>query len=43
MNLLLEETSSQPLYFPSINKNNYEEFSKEYFKNLINIQINYLS
>ena len=29
---LLEEASSQPLYFPSINKNNYEEFSSEYFE-----------
>ena len=29
---LLEEASSQPLYFPSINKRNYEKFSKEYFE-----------
>jgi hypothetical protein len=29
---LLEEASAQPLYFPSINKNNYEDFSKEYFE-----------
>ena len=29
---LLKETSSQPLYFPSINKKNYENFSSEYFK-----------
>ena len=29
---LLEEASAQPLYFPSINKSNYEEFSKEYFE-----------
>ena len=29
---LLEEASSQPLYFPSINKKNYEEFSSEYFE-----------
>jgi len=29
---LLEEVSSQPLYFPSINKKNYEDFSLEYFK-----------
>ena len=29
---LLKETSSQPLYFPSINKKNYEDFSSEYFK-----------
>ena len=28
---LLNESSSQPLYFPSINKKNYEEFSKEYY------------
>jgi hypothetical protein len=30
---LLKETSSQPLYFPSINKKNYEDFSSEYFDN----------
>ena len=29
---LLKEASAQPLYFPSINKKNYEEFSKEYFQ-----------
>ena len=29
---LLEENSSQPLYFPSINKKNYEDFSTEYFQ-----------
>ena len=29
---LLDENSSQPLYFPSINKKNYENFSSEYFK-----------
>ena len=29
---LLGEASVQPLYFPSINKNNYQEFSEEYFK-----------
>tara|TARA_B100000787_G_scaffold40317_1_gene28621 strand:- start:233 stop:1384 length:1152 start_codon:yes stop_codon:yes gene_type:complete len=28
---LLGEASSQPLYFPSINKENYENFSLEYF------------
>ena len=28
---LLKEVSSQPLYFPSINKKNYEDFSLEYF------------
>ena len=29
---LLEETSSQPIYFPSINKKNYEDFSLVYFE-----------
>ena len=29
---LLEEVSAQPLYFPSINKANYENFSAEYFE-----------
>ena len=29
---LLEEASAQPLYFPSINKKNYEDFSVEYFE-----------
>jgi ABC-type branched-subunit amino acid transport system substrate-binding protein len=29
---LLKETSSQPLYFPSANKNNYDQFSDEYFE-----------
>ena len=29
---LLEEASSQPLYFPSINQSNYKDFSAEYFK-----------
>ncbi len=29
---LLKETSSQPLYFPSINKKNYENFTSEYFE-----------
>tara|TARA_B100000787_G_scaffold1603_1_gene1222 strand:- start:688 stop:1839 length:1152 start_codon:yes stop_codon:yes gene_type:complete len=29
---LLKETSSQPLYFPSINKENFENFSLEYFE-----------
>ena len=29
---LLAEASAQPLYFPSINKKNYEDFSKEYFE-----------
>jgi len=30
---LLKEKSSQPLYFPSVNFNNYKNFSKEYFSN----------
>jgi hypothetical protein len=29
---ILKETSSQPLYFPSANKDNYDEFSNEYFE-----------
>jgi len=29
---LLKETSSQPLYFPSANKNNYDDFSSKYFE-----------
>jgi len=29
---LLSETSSQPLYFPSANKNNYDNFSSKYFE-----------
>ena len=29
---LLKETSSQPLYFPSVNKNNYDKFSSEYYE-----------
>ena len=29
---LLVETSLQPIYFPSINKRNYEIFSTEYFE-----------
>jgi len=29
---LLKETSSQPLYFPSINKKNYVDFSSEYYE-----------
>jgi len=29
---LLKETSSQPLYFPSANKSNYDKFSSEYFE-----------
>tara|TARA_B100001123_G_scaffold235715_1_gene264410 strand:- start:2377 stop:3525 length:1149 start_codon:yes stop_codon:yes gene_type:complete len=29
---LLKETSSQPIYFPSINKNNYDDFINIYYK-----------
>ena len=29
---LLREASLQPLYFPSVNKNNYDDFSSDYFK-----------
>ncbi len=29
---LLKETSSQPIYFPSANKNNYDAFSSEYYE-----------
>jgi ABC-type branched-subunit amino acid transport system substrate-binding protein len=29
---ILKETSLQPLYFPSANKNNYDNFSSEYFE-----------
>ena len=29
---LLTETSLQPMYFPSANKNNYSEFTNEYFE-----------
>ena len=29
---LLEETSAQPIYFPSINKENYDDFKLEYFE-----------
>jgi len=29
---LLKETSSQPIYFPSINKKNYDDFKLEYFE-----------
>ena len=32
MNLYLKKLASQPLYFPSINKKNYENFSTEYFE-----------
>ena len=28
----MKETSSQPIYFPSINKKNYDNFKKEYYE-----------
>ena len=42
---LLKETSSQPIYFPSINKKNYEEFISEYFEkfNQFPNQLSFLS
>ena len=30
---LLDEVSSQPIYFPSINQKNFKEFTKNYYKN----------
>ncbi|MBH00548.1 MAG: hypothetical protein CMI86_00885 [Candidatus Pelagibacter sp.] len=42
---LLNETSLQPLYFPSINKENYDDFINEYKNNFNDIpnQISFLS
>ena len=42
---LLKETSLHPIYFPSVNKKNFEEFKKEDFVNfnLIPNQISFLS
>ena len=42
---LLKETSLHPIYFPSINKNNFEQFKEEYFKNFKTLpnQISFLS
>ena len=42
---LLQEKSTQPLYFPSINKENYEKFSLEYFEKYNNYpnQLSFLS
>ncbi len=42
---LLKETSLHPIYFPSINKDNFEIFQKEYIKNFKTIpnQISFLS
>ncbi len=42
---LLKEISLHPIYFPSINKDNFEIFQKEYYKNFKSIpnQISFLS
>ena len=42
---LLKETSLHPIYFPSINKNNFEIFKKDYIKNFKTVpnQISFLS
>ncbi len=42
---LLKETSLHPIYFPSINKDNFEIFQKEYIQNFKNMpnQISFLS
>jgi len=42
---LLKEASLQPLYFPSANKDNYDEFSNEYFEkyNQYPTQLSFLS
>ena len=42
---LLKESSLHPMYFPSINKDNFEIFQKEYIQNFKNIpnQISFLS
>ncbi len=42
---LLKETSLHPIYFPSINKDNFEMYQKEYIQNFNNIpnQISFLS
>ena len=42
---LLNETSTQPLYFPSANKKNYDNFSAEYFEkyNQYSNQLSFLS
>ena len=42
---LLKETSLHPIYFPSINKNNFEIFQQEYIQNFKNTpnQISFLS
>ena len=40
---LLNESSSQPLYFPSINKKTSRNFQKNIIQNLISFLISYLS
>ena len=42
---LLHETSSQPIYFPSVNKKNYEIFTSEYYSKFKHIpnQVSFLS
>ena len=42
---LLKDTSLHPIYFPSINKKNFENFKQEYFKNFKSVpnQISFLS
>ena len=42
---LLKENSLHPMYFPSINKDNFEIFKKDYFRNFKNLpnQISFLS
>ena len=39
---LLDETNSQPIYYPSINKKNLDEFNNKFFKEF-NYKPNYLS
>ena len=36
---LLKKKALQPIYYPSINKENLENFKKNFIKNLMNIQI----
>ncbi len=42
---LLKETSLHPIYFPSINKDNFEKFQKDYIQNFKSVpnQISFLS
>jgi len=39
---LLNETDIQPIYYPSINKNNFDEYKKNFLMNLMKIQLIYL-